>query len=115
MSARAGLLVVILAAVAAAFVFGGAVIAAAGLKVSERKITDKKPLYEIEFAYPQVGVAAIDGLIDGWIKEQAKTFVGYTHDKTTMQPGQSYSGEISYEVGRNDGQMFGVLFSFYSF
>ncbi len=103
-----------LAVAASVLIFALGVATAAGLKVTERKITDKKPLYEIDFAYPQTGVPAIDGAIEGWIKEQAKTFIGYTHDGTLM-PGQHFEGEISYEVQRNDGAMFGVLFTFYSF
>jgi uncharacterized protein YecT (DUF1311 family) len=100
--------------VAALALFGVAAASAAGLKVTERKITEKKPTYEIEFAYPQVGIPAVDQAIEGWIKANVEEFRGYTKDGTLM-PGQSYSGEISYTVERNDGAMFGVLFTYYTF
>ena len=106
---------VAIAAIVAAGVFLGCAFAAsaAGLKVSERKISDKKPSYEIEFAYPQTGVAAIDRAIETWVKEQAQTFAGYAKDWRPQQ--QPFSGEISYEVARNDGAMFGVLFTYYTY
>jgi uncharacterized protein YecT (DUF1311 family) len=87
---------------------------AAGLKVTERKISEKKPTYEIEFAYPQVGIPAIDTAIERWIKDDAATFAGYAAEGKPP-PDRAYSGEISYEVLRNDGAMFSVLFSYYTY
>ena len=87
---------------------------AAGLKVTERKLEEKKRAYEIEYAYPQTGVPAIDHTIEAWIKEQAQTFAGYAKDWTPQQQ-NPYSGEISYEVQRNDGTAFAVLFSYYTY
>lgn len=92
----------------------GGVASAAGLKVTERKVTEKKPRYDIEFAYPQVGIPAIDRTIEAWIKENVEDFRGYAKDET-LNPSQPFSGEISYSVDRNDGQMFNVLFTYYTY
>lgn len=102
-----------LASIALLLVLTGAA-SAAGLKVTERKLAEKKAGYEIEFAYPQVGVPAIDRAIESWIRENAVTFAGYAAEGP-IRPGFPYNGEISYDVQRNDGIMFGVLFNFYTY
>jgi len=104
----------LLAACCAALLIATAAASATPLKVTERKIVEKKPLYDIEFAYPQVGVPAIDRVIESWVKENVEEFRGYTKEmpRTPVQP---YSGEISYSVDRNDGTMFNVMFTYYTY
>lgn len=101
----------LLAASLAALLIGITAATAAPLKVTERKIAEKTPRYEIDFVYPQVGVPTIDRAIEAWIKQTAEDFRGYTKDDT-LSPSQPFSGEIGYSVDRNDGVMFNVLFTF---
>jgi uncharacterized protein YecT (DUF1311 family) len=101
--------VAVAAAVAFGAFFAGVSSApAATLKVTERKITEQRDKFEIEYAYPHTGVPAIDRTIEGWVKQEAKTFAGYQNEEPS--PVGKYTGEISYEILRNDGKMFAVLF-----
>ena len=72
--------IVFAATVAAGLAAGGVSDAWAGaLKVTERKIVEKKRTHEIEFSYPQTGNAAIDRTIETWVKQEARDFaVGAT-------------------------------------
>ena len=88
--------------------------AAAPLKLIERKIVDKKPTYEIKFSYPQTGNVAIDREIEAWAKGVARDFVSAVEEDHPKQE-PAYSGEISYEVVRNDAAMFSVLFTYYTY
>ena len=88
--------------------------AGAPLKVIDRKIVDKKPAYEIEFAYPQTGNEAVDRTIKTWASDMARDFAtGAQVDRSPRE--NPYSGEISYEVVRNDSAMFAVLFTYYTY
>lgn len=84
------------------------------LKVTERQILEQKPTHDIDFKYPETGVPAIDKAINAWIEENLESFRGYLTEGT-MTPGQNYSGEIGYEIGRNDSAMFSVLFTYYTY
>jgi uncharacterized protein YecT (DUF1311 family) len=89
--------------------------AAGKLPVKTVKTSDHKPTYEVELAYPRTGHAAIDQAIETWAKDVAKDFVdGVTSGETTSATGKQ-AMELSFEVQRNDGRMFAVLFSTYSY
>lgn len=104
--------VVGIAAVLAFALAGGGL--AAPLQPIERKITDKKPTYEIEFSYPHTGNVAIDHEIETWVQESARSFASAALEDHPPQD-RAYSGEISYEVARNDATAFGVLFTYYTY
>ncbi len=96
-------------------VFGSTLWASsAQLTVIERKIVEKKPTYEITFAYPQTGNQAIDREIDTWARGMARDFASAATEDHPPQD-RAYSGELSYEVVRNDPAMFGVLFTYYTY
>lgn len=98
----------------AAFFAAASTVTAAPLKVTERQILEQKPSHDIDFKYPETGIPAIDKPINDWIQDTLRDFQE-GRSEVQLEPGQSYSGEISYEIGRNDGTMFSVLFTYYSF
>jgi uncharacterized protein YecT (DUF1311 family) len=81
------------------------------LPVKTLSIDRKTDAYEIAIEYPATGNGAIDGEIAAWAKQQADDFVKLA-TRTDRQPGENaYGLSESFEVARNDGAIFAVLFS----
>lgn len=95
------------------FVLCGA--AQAAVTVTEKTITEATPGYEIDFKYPQTGVASVDADILAWVNDQANEFRSYGDTPEEGMPGP-YSAELNYEVARNDDRMLAItlLFSHYT-
>lgn len=84
------------------------------LPVVERKIVEKTKTFEIDLSYPQTGVPAIDREIEQKVKGLAEEFRGDSVDEDIPHE-TPYSGELGYQVVRNDDQMFVVSFGFYTY
>lgn len=94
--------------------FAPAQAANGSLPVQVKKFSAHKPSYTIELAYPHTGQQAIDGEIEAWARGLAKDFADAVAQEETP-PAGPWSAELTYEVARNDGRMFSVLFSYYSY
>jgi len=87
---------------------------AAPLVSQEKKVSDRKPTYTIELAYPRTGHRAIDNEIESWVRELAQDFASAAKDQEPT-PAGPWAANLTYEIGRNDGAMFSVLFSNYTY
>lgn len=84
--------------------------AANGLPFKTLSIDKKTDAYEISVEYPATGNAAIDREIAGWAQQQADDFVKLAAG--ARQPGENpYGLDWSFDVVRNDGAIFAVIFS----
>jgi uncharacterized protein YecT (DUF1311 family) len=100
-----------LAVALAAFVLAGATAPHAALPVAKRSFAQHTRIYEVTFEYPQTGSATIDREIADW----ARTFM---HDfetesnKDHRPQERPYTADLRYEVPRNDGKVFAVVFHY---
>ncbi|MCC7097678.1 MAG: DUF1311 domain-containing protein [Thermomonas sp.] len=98
--------------VLALLLFSGVALAS-GLPVQERKITSKNAQVEISVAYPRTGNAAIDAQLGQWARRQADDFRNVDADE--IGSGSPWSLDIHYEIPRNDGTLFSVVFGIDSY
>jgi uncharacterized protein YecT (DUF1311 family) len=84
--------------------------AQAAVKVARKTITLKTRDYEIEIAYPQSGVPAVDDVVKRFVNERLAEYKTDDHDNSE----RAYAFELNFSVQRNDAQVFAVLFSEYS-
>lgn len=77
-----------------------------GLPVQDRKIESKTARVEISVAYPRTGNAAIDAQLGQWARQQADDF----RNIDDVGSGSPWSLDIDYEIPRNDGTLFSVVF-----
>ena len=91
--------------VLALLLFSGIALAS-GLPVQERKIASKTAQVEISVAYPRTGNAAIDAQLGQWARQQADDF----RNIDDVGSGSPWSLDIDYEIPRNDGTLFSVVF-----
>jgi uncharacterized protein YecT (DUF1311 family) len=97
-------------AVAAACLLAAAPAVAKGLPVKTLTIDKSADGYDIAIEYPATGNAAVDREIAGWAKQEADDFVKLA--AADHQPGETaYGLDVSFEVARNDGAVFAVIFS----
>ncbi len=83
--------------------------AASALEIENRSEATKTSACEIELAWPQVGVAAIDRELGAWIEAQAADF--RRQAEAERDAGEStWTLDIGYEVARNDAAMLGLIF-----
>ncbi len=94
---------------AALFVLPLAVGTAHALPVAKKSLAIRNKDIEASIQYPQTGNKAIDGVITRYVWDTMATFKGYTKDKQADE--NAYTLDVSYTVERNDGRMFGVVFS----
>src|SRR4051794_5918063 len=79
------------------------------LTVKSRSIEKATDAYEISIEYPQTGQAAIDKEIAAWARKEADDFIKLA--ATDRQPEENaYRLDVSFEVARNDGAIFAVVF-----
>jgi uncharacterized protein YecT (DUF1311 family) len=100
-------------ALAAAACLSAAVPAAAagGFDVKSRSLHKSAAAYDISIEYPATGNARIDREIAGWAARQADDFVKLAKAGPHPPPANTYGLEITFEVARNDGEAFAVVFS----
>ncbi|MBN9022771.1 MAG: DUF3298 domain-containing protein [Rhizobiales bacterium] len=87
--------------------------ALAEVPVKTVKIDRKSDTVDIELAYPETGVAAIDGPLTAWVTGMAadfqesadKDFAAFKDDNDGELPPWSYSLYLGFEVARNDDRM----------
>lgn len=98
--------------VSALLLVSGTVLAS-GLPVQERKITSKNAQVEISVAWPRTGNAAIDAQLGQWARQQADDYRNVSADD--VGSGSPWSLDIDYEIPRNDGKLFSVVFGIDSY
>jgi uncharacterized protein YecT (DUF1311 family) len=74
-------------------------------------IEKKADAYEISIQYPATGNAAIDGEIATWANQQADDFAKLAAGADRQAGDNPYQLDWSFEVARNDGAVFAVIFS----
>jgi hypothetical protein len=84
----------------------------AGLAVVEKSLVLKTKDLDLSIKYPQTGNKAIDAAMLDYAKHAAGEFKGYLKDKQASD--SAYTLDTTYEVERNDGKMFAVVFTEYS-
>ncbi|MBZ0087793.1 MAG: DUF3298 domain-containing protein [Thermomonas sp.] len=95
-----------------ALLYSGSALASS-LQVQERKIESKNAQVEISVAWPRTGNAAIDAQLGQWAKQQADDYRNVSADD--VGSGSPWSLDIDYEIPRNDGKLFSVVFGIYSY
>lgn len=98
----------ILAALGLAVGFA-ACVTAAPLPVERREIKDAKAFHTMAIAYPKTGHRAIDPVLEAWAREAERHFLEIAKE-ADGQPAPWYL-DVGYEIGRNDGAMFAVVFA----
>lgn len=98
--------------VLALLLFSGIALAS-GLPVQERKIESETAQVEISVAWPRTGNAAIDAQLSQWARQQADDFRDV--DADDVGAGSPWSLDIDYEIPRNDGKLFSVVFGIDSY
>ncbi|HEY1630568.1 MAG TPA: DUF3298 domain-containing protein [Rhizomicrobium sp.] len=82
-------------------------------QVFTKKLIAKTKDYEISIDYPQTGVKAIDDDLLAWAKSTMAEFK--TDSEGDREAGdRAYEFEVTFEVKRNDGKIFAVLFDEYT-
>jgi len=87
--------------------------AAAPLPIQDKAIDWKKGRSEIHLHYPQTGIDAIDKKMEQYALDSNQTdmHLGDLRMPHDYSSGRSnFSLTVTYEITRNDGEMFGVLF-----
>lgn len=90
-----------------------AVPAFAAAPVEKRVIQDKRSNYSLDVSYPRTGQRNVDATLEAYARALAKDFLDMAKD-ATPEPGP-WSGELTYEVVRNDAQMMVVAFTWYTY
>jgi uncharacterized protein YecT (DUF1311 family) len=96
--------------IAALAVFAAAP-AFARLPVKTSKIVEKHKEYEIDVAYPKTGNEAIDADTASWVESVISNFKDEAKGNDGDGPMGPYRLLITFEVPRNDGKVFAVVFS----
>jgi hypothetical protein len=89
-----------------------AVASAAGLPVAKKALTLKNKRVDISIQYPQTGNGKIDAAIRRYADGSFRQFAASNPDDDGNT--NAYTLETTYEVERNDGQVFAVLFTEYT-
>jgi uncharacterized protein YecT (DUF1311 family) len=85
------------------------------LPVKTLSIEKSTAKYEIKIEYPSTGNQAIDREIVVWAKQQTNDWIKNANSEPPIQNDGYYSLDWSFEVARNDGAVFAVIFSADSF
>ena len=101
----------ILALLAPSLLFWSAAFAAP--PVQKREIKETRAAYALDVSYPRTGHAAVDAVLDAWAKGVARDFLEMAKD-ASAEPA-AWSGELSYDVARNDAAMIVVAFTWYTY
>jgi len=85
---------------------------AAGLPLAKKTIALKNKNVDISISYPVTGNKQIDGALLAYVRKSMDEFKAYTPDFANND--HQYQLETTYAVERNDGKMFGIVFTEYS-
>jgi uncharacterized protein YecT (DUF1311 family) len=85
---------------------------AAGLPVASRHLVRKAKGVDVTIAYPHTGVGAIDNALAAYAGRVAAEIGSPEDDGQTADV--VYSLDLTYDVARNDGRMFVVMFTGYA-
>lgn len=90
-------------------------VAATALGAPPQKMTIKETRkgYVLDVSYPRFGHAAMDKALETWARSIAQDFREAARE-ATGEP-NPWSGEVSYEVLRQDAQMTVVAFAYYTY
>ena len=80
-----------------------------GLLVARKSIVIKTSDIDVSVQYPQTGNRAIDSAVLAWARQAVDAFKQSAVDKDPKE--DAYTMEVTYQVERNDGQMFAVVFT----
>jgi uncharacterized protein YecT (DUF1311 family) len=85
----------------------------AAAPVEKRVIQDKRANFSLDMSYPRTGQRSVDATLEAYARALARDFVDMAKDeKPEPQP---WSGELAYDVVRNDAQMIVVAFTWYTY
>lgn len=90
-----------------------AVPAFAGAPIEKRVIQEKRANYSLDVSYPRTGQRNVDATLEAYARALAKDFVDMAKD-ATPEPAP-WSGELTYDVVRNDAQMIVVASTWYTY
>ncbi len=83
--------------------------AAAGLPLAKKTLSFQSKALAISVQYPQTGNKALDAVLADYARKQVADFKTFEPDLAGGE--HQYTLDITYDVERNDGQMFGILFT----
>src|SRR5207248_3158036 len=78
--------------------------------VVDRTIAERGGGYELSFAYPELGLSAIDPGIHDWVQSEVDGFKQAVAQRTPQEP--PYSAQLRYIVACNDEAALAVLFKY---
>jgi hypothetical protein len=80
------------------------------VSISELTIVEQDPGYDIDFAYPQIGIPSADAAVQDWVRNRVGGIEDWAAHPTPRDP-PSYSAHLTYAVARNDDRAVSILFS----
>ncbi len=83
--------------------------AAAGPPPAKKTLAFESKALDISVQYPQTGNKVLDAVLAGYARKQVADFKTFEPDLVAGE--HQYTLDVTYNVERNDGQMFGVLFT----
>jgi uncharacterized protein YecT (DUF1311 family) len=84
--------------------------ALATVSVTQQTVDEHTAADDIQFAYPQIGIAADDTLLTDWTNSLLSEFRASVAARTPSEP--PYSAKLSYSVTRNDERAVVILFKY---
>lgn len=91
----------------AALALGAA--SAAGLPVPKKTLAFQSKAFDISVSYPQTGNKALDAVLADYARKQVADFKTFEPDLAAGD--HQYTLDVTYDVERNDGRMFAILFT----
>ena len=85
---------------------------AAGLPLAKKTLAFQTKALDISVAYPQTGNKALDAVLADFARKQVADFKTFEPDLAGGE--HQYTLDVSYDVERNDGKMFGILFTIFA-
>jgi uncharacterized protein YecT (DUF1311 family) len=100
----------VVAAILASLLIAAVALAAAPQKML---IKETRKAYELDVSYPRFGHAAMDRALETWARAIAQDFREGARESTGNP--NPWSGEVTYEILRQDAQMTVVTFAYYTY
>ncbi len=88
----------------------GAVGASAEATITEKHMAEHGDGYDINLAYPELGVPRADAAIAEFVQADFSGFKDWASLRTPQEP--PYSAQLTYTVARNDESVVSILFSY---
>ena len=95
---------------APAWLYAAPALAAGGLPIAKKTLTEKNPVVEIEAHYPQTGDARIDADLRNTVN---RITTGFRKEAIAAHEPQDgpYTLDVDFAIARNDARVFAVIFS----